>query len=204
MSEFQQPAPDYRLSETMVGDSMKRIALRELGTAELWVDLVMLNELRPPYIVDDEARRGAGVLVAGDLIKVPAATSTVSSAATPDEVFGRDVAVVGGVLQFDSGDLAVNTGEQNFLQALRHRIQVRKRELAFHPTYGNFAPMLIGRGNGPTVGRLAAFYVRSAILEDPRVADVLRCTAQISGDTVLVSADVQPISGRVLNLNTVI
>lgn len=204
MAMFERPMPAYRLADTLRGDTMQRIAVREMGSATDWVELVLLNALRPPYIVDDELARVAGVLVAGDPIKIPAATSITTADATPDAVFGRDLKVERGRLRVENGDLAINNGRENFLQALRHRLTVVKRDLAHHPEYGNFAPRLVGRGAGPITSDLAAFYVRSALLEDPRVADVPRCVATVQGDSILVDADVVPISGRVTNLNMVL
>lgn len=202
MDIFEREAPNVRLAETRRGDTLRRIALRELGTAEQWIELALVNALRPPYIVDEELDRADGVLVAGDAIKIPAASSSVSADANPDEVFGRDVLLLRGQLQIDAGDLAVHGGLDNFLQALRNRLTVKKRELGYHPTYGNFADWLRGRGNGPAITNLAAFYMKSALLEEPRVAEVSRCIVTVDGDVLRIDADVVPVAGRVINFTT--
>ena len=44
----QRPAPNIRHAEVHHGDTLQRISLRELGDASRWVELVLLNELRPP------------------------------------------------------------------------------------------------------------------------------------------------------------
>lgn len=193
--------PSFRYAATQRGDTMRRISLRELGTAELWVELALLNSLRPPYIVDESANAGPGVLLAGEPIRIPASGSYASVADSPAEVFGVDALLVKGKLQGSGGDLELVSGEANFLQAIRHRLKVIKRELGYHPDYGNFAPRLIGRGNGPAVGSLAAFYVRSAIREDPRVAEVPRCVATMEGEVLRVDADIVPITGKLINLS---
>lgn len=204
MALFEREMPNFRVADIRYGDSMRRISLRELGSADQWVELVLLNGLRPPYIVNDEADRAAGVLVAGDPIRIPAATAYVDAATNPDEVFGRDVMLQGGKLVIEDGALALQSGLANYLQALRRRLTVTKRELGFHPEYGNFAANLKGRGNGPAVASLAAFYVRSALLEDVRTAQVPRCEASFDGDVLRVDADVVPISGRLINFSTVV
>lgn len=197
--------PNFRHAETRRGDTLKRIALRELGHADQWVELALLNGLRPPYLVDDEENRTAGVLVAGDLIKIPSAMAMADAETNPEQLFGRDLAVFNKLLQADDhGDLALVGGVANLKQALLHRLLVRKRELAFHPAYGNFAAQLIGRANGPTGGSLAAFYMRSAMLEEPRVKEVPRSEARIEGDAIRVDADVAPISGRPFKFSEVI
>lgn len=204
MPTFEKQAPSVRLSEVRFGDDLRRIALRELGTAAVWADLAILNGLRPPYIVKTEAERAEGVLVAGDLIKIPAANAFVSASADPDGVFGRDIRISAGQLQSAGGDLALVAGMDNLMQALKTRVDVAKRELAYHPEFGNYAPQLKGRKLGPAVAQLAALYVRSALLEDPRVGTVPECVATVVGDALHVDAKVVPISGRPLNFSTVI
>jgi hypothetical protein len=201
---FERESPSYRVADTRRGDSLRRIALRELGHAGRWVELALLNGLRPPYLVDDEDGRADGVLVAGDGIRVPAASAVVDAGVNPDEVFGRDIKLEGGRLLAEGGDLVLEGGLDNYLQALRHRLQVTKRELGFHPEYGNFAPGLKGRKNGPAVASLAAFYVRSALLEDERTAEVPRCVASMVGDVLSVDADVVPVAGRMINFTTAV
>jgi hypothetical protein len=143
------------------------------------------------------------VLVAGDLIKVPSQSAYVSADADPDGVFGRDLLVDQGRLAVDGGDLALVGGMDNLLQALKTRVQVIKRELAYHPEYGNYAPHLKGGKLNPAVASLAAMYARSSLLEDSRVASAT-CTATIEGTALRISAQVVPISGRPLNFSTVL
>jgi len=70
-------AQGFRSVELRRGDTLQRVALRELGDAARWVDIALLNSLRPPYVVDDGADAGDGVAYAGMsiLIPVPAASS---------------------------------------------------------------------------------------------------------------------------------
>lgn len=201
---FEKEAPSVRLSEVRHGDNLRRIALRELGTAALWVQLALLNGLRPPYVVQSEAERADGLLVAGDMIKVPAPDAYVSADADPEGVFGRDLRITGGQLVADGGDLAIIGGMDNLMQALKNRVSVAKRELAYHPEYGNYAHQLKGGKLGPAIASLVALYVKSSLLEDSRVASVASCVATVEGDALRVDAKVVPISGRLLNFSTVI
>lgn len=204
MATFDRELTGFRIVETIRGDSLKRLSLRELGDASLWVEIALFNDLRSPYLVDSEADRAAGVAVAGDSLRVPAPVSMATTSANPELVFGRDLAAINGFLEVIDGDMALVSGGDNFLQALRHRLKVVKRELCFHPEYGCWVARLIGRVTGPTAGNLAAFYVRSAILEDDRVQSVPRCTSRIDGDVIYVDADVVPIFGRQINISMVI
>lgn len=194
-------APNVRYAEIRYGDDLRRIALRELGTASKWLDLVVLNSLRPPYIAETAA---LGVLAYGDQIKIPAPASAVSAAADPSYVYGVDVLVNHKRLTVENGDFAIASGVANFSQALSHRVVVEKRELAYHPSYGCHVRSLLGRVNGPSAGQLAAFYVKSSLLEDSRVSAVLSCVADVVGEQILVTANVQPISGKPVELKLVV
>ena len=194
-------APNVRYAEIHYGDSIKRIALRELGDASKWVSLVILNELKPPYIAEAAS---AGVLGYGDLIKIPSSAAYADANSDPVAVFGADILLRGKKLVVEDGDLAVVAGIKNFSQALALHVDVDKRELAFHPEFGCFVRSIIGAINGPTAGQMAAFYVKSAMLEDARVDSVLSCTASVLGDQISVNAVVQAISGKPVNLDMVI
>lgn len=194
-------APNVRYAEIHHGDTIKRIALRELGDASKWVSLVILNELKPPYIAETAS---AGVLGFGDAVKIPSSSSYVDSNTNPVAVFGADVLLDRGKLRVDGGDLSVVSGIKNFTQAMALHIDVRKRELAFHPEFGCFIRSVVGNVNGPTAGQLAALYVKSALLEDSRVDSVPSCTASVLGDQISVSAVVQPISGKPIDFKMVI
>lgn len=204
LSNFLKAAPSVRLAEVRFGDDLRRVALRELGTAAEWASLAVLNGLRPPYIVQTEAERASGLLVAGDLIKIPAPDTFISADTDPDGVFGRDLLNRDGQLVADGGDLAVAAGMANLLQALTTRITVSRRELAFHPNFGSYAPQLKGGKLTPAVAALAAMYAKSSLLEDDRVAQVPSCVATVVGDKLQIDAKVVPISGRPLNISTVI
>lgn len=200
---FTREAPGVRLAETRHGDTLQRIALRELGDAGRWVELAELNGLRPPYITDAALVR-AGVLAYGASIKIPAPASIISASAEPRTVYGADLRLAHGALGAQFGDLELLEGVPNLVQALRHRIVVGKRELGFHPEYGCHVRTLIGASNGPVSARLAAFYVRSALLEDERVAEVPTCIAEVIGDQIRVTATAVPISGAPADIVVVV
>lgn len=62
------PRPDFvREVRIQNNDILERIAQREYGDASRWVDLVVINNLKPPYISPDG---GDGVLKPGQNILV--------------------------------------------------------------------------------------------------------------------------------------
>lgn len=196
------PKPPVRYAEIQFGDTLQAIALRELGDASGWLDLIVLNGLRPPYIAE---RADAGVLAYGDVIQLPAGVSTISANVDPAALYGTDVVVApDGSLPVLAGDFELVSGVPNLRAALARRVIVEKRELRFHPEFGCYVRKLIGHVNGPTAGQLAAFYVKSALLEDTRVSSVPSCVAEVVGDQIRVNATVLPITGKQTDLQVLI
>lgn len=203
MSEFERQLPSYRLAEIHHGDDLQAIAAREMGDANRWPELVWLNALTHPYITTDERRAGPGVLLVGSFIKVPAPAGVWTDDAERGQVYERDCAMANRMLGVDAGgDLAVVAGADNLRQQLQHRLDTPRGQARRHPEYGNMAPRLKGRVNGPTAGLLAAEYVKSALLADYRVSRVDHSTAQVQGDAILVTARAVPIEGGVVDLVT--
>ena len=200
MSVFDLNLEGWRYAETLFGDTLQRVALRELGDASRWAELAWINDLIPPYLTDDPTQSGAQVLLNGGALIIPSATQ-VTTATDPALVFESDCALTDGLLSIDdSGDIAVVSGEANLRQQLRNRVGTRNGGLMFHPDYGCLVRRLIGGLTGRKSGLLAAHYVRLSLSQDYRVQDVLSCTAEVVGDRISVTARVQPISGRPIDL----
>lgn len=192
--------PNVRFVEIQFGDNLRSIALRELGDAARWIELATLNELRPPYI---DVADGPGVLAYGSKLMVPA-PSIIPADTDPASLYGIDIAVSQRQLEAVDGDFAIVAGLPNLAQALTHHVIVEKRELAFHPSFGCYVRALLGGENSPTTNLLAAFYVKSALLEDERVAEVVECTAEALGDQISIRAVVVPITGKPVELRIVV
>jgi phage baseplate assembly protein W len=102
-------------------------------------------------------------------------------------LFGDDLELYGRNETFDlrpngAGDLGLAHGNENIVQALTLRLRVRRGELAplGWPAYGSRLHELVGE---PNIGRIHArlmAYARSAIEEDPRVAEVSAISASPS------------------------
>lgn len=206
MSEFTKQLTGKRLVQTVHGDTLPAIAARELQDASRWVELANINALVPPYITDDIAQAGNGVLLSGGVIAVPAQANANDFEGTdPDSVYLVDCALTDGRLTVtSSGDIAVFSGKNNLAQALISKVVTDKSELMFHLDYGCFARRLLGEGNNPTTRILAAQYIKAALLTDPRVESVQSVTATTDGDSISAVAVVQPIIGQSIKINMVV
>ncbi|WOL24231.1 hypothetical protein fHeYen801_021 [Yersinia phage fHe-Yen8-01] len=200
-NEFEQPMPTYRLAETHHSDDLEKVATRELGDANRWIELVWLNSLVFPYLTDDETQATDGVLLTGSLIRVPAPAGLYSDKTDYDQIFERDVKMNNRRMQAENGDLAIVSGIPNLSQQLNHRIRTPMGQLVRHPQYGCRVFSLFGKVTGPLKTILAAEYVKVAIKGDYRVARVDSVKATTNGDATSVRADLQAIAGAALDLS---
>lgn len=188
-----------RQAETRRGDTLQRIAARELDDAALWYRLVAINGLVAPYITDDAALAGEQVLLAGrDLLLVPSAASAPRPTVDPERTFGRDIRADRGRLGVNNGDLAVIVGYDNLTQALRLALGTDVGQRLFHPRYGCALRQIIGGKATPALLQIAAAFAARTLLADARVADARGVAARASGDTVAVTGTAIAISGVAL------
>lgn len=201
MSEFTREQPNVKLVQTHRNDDLQAIAARELGDANRWPELVWLNDLRPPFITTDESEAGPGVLLAGEIIRIPAPAGTWINDQARGQVFERDCALPGGSLQAaPNGDLLLITGADNLTQQLRHRVDTPRGQLRRHPEYGCLLWRLLGRVNGPTAGALGAEYVKAVLTAEYRINRVLEASARVTGDAVYITARAEAIDGQIIDI----
>lgn len=193
MSQFDTPLNGFRFARINHGDTLQKIALRELGDASLWANLVYLNDLVPPYITDNPALASSQVLLSGSMMMLPAASQQIAT--DPKLIYGVDCQLNGGDLVADNGDFALVAGEDNLKQALGNLLVTEPGEAMFYPRYGCKSKSLIGQKNMPMVAMLAAQFAKEALQSDPRVKTVATVTATVAGDALQVDAVVNPVTG---------
>jgi phage baseplate assembly protein W len=196
MSDINRPLRGFRLVQIQNGDTLQKIAAREVGDANVWRDLININKLTYPYLTGDPTAASATVKMYGQMIAVPAASVQISSELDPDLVFKTDIDLTGGNLSDNgAGDLLTISGVANYKQAISNRLATEQKELIFHLAYGCALRALLGTVNGPTAATLAAQYVKAAVQADPRTASVKSSTATVVGDALVVNAVAIPVNG---------
>lgn len=195
--------PPYRLAQTHYGDTLARVAARELNDANRWPELVWLNNLIDPYLTDDASLVSSSVLLNGSLIRVPSPQGQPAEYDDLYEVFERDVKLVNRRLVDDgNGDFLVAEGKDNLKQQLEHRIATPRGQLVRHSDYGCLIWELQGAAAGPVADKLGAQYVKSALEADYRVSKVSSVSATTTGDVTKIVANAMAISGETIGINT--
>lgn len=93
-----------------------------------------------------------------------------------------------------SGGLASVSGLDNLIQAITLRSRCPIGEHPFHRTYGMPAP--VGRPAIDSVFVLSAFFARRSLLSDPRISKVRNIHFDQVGDTLMMSAEIQPAGSQ--------
>lgn len=194
--------PSFRLAETHAGDTLQRVAAREMGDANRWPELVWLNNLTAPYLTDDAAASSDKVLLTGSLIRIPAPTGVQTDSTERAQVYERDCLMVKRRLVDDgNGDIAVAAGVDNLTQQLKHRIVTPRGQATRHPEYGCLVWLLQGKVAGPTASLLGAQYVKSAVEADYRVSSVTSAVAEVRGDVTDIRVQAEAIAGGKVDIS---
>lgn len=199
MNVFEKVVPGTRLAATRRGDTLWSVALRELGDAQRWHELIWINGLKPPYLTDDPNSVTAHVQLTGTSLRIPDAAPALTVTAT--EVFGIDLDLTKGHLHLLDGDLKTLAGVPNLVQALRHAINTEIGEVRFHPDYGCGVHRLLGAQATPDTLQLARALVYRAVGADARIDQVLSATADLSGDSLTVDLSAMTVTGETIHVS---
>jgi phage baseplate assembly protein W len=197
---FSKPLTGYRFVDTLRGDTLQKVAARELGDAGQWGNLISYNNLVPPYLTDDPTQVKEGVLLTGSQILVPAGAPVVSTTTDPKLVYQVDALLKNGLLQVENGDFATVSGIQNLAQALKNNVETPQGALLWHTSYGSLCRRINGAINGPTQAQLVEAYAIASLETDERVQEVDKAIATISGDSISLQLEVIPVVGRPIQL----
>ena len=191
------------MARTLRGDTLQRIADRELGDAGRWYDLIDFNGLLPPYIVDDAADVGPHVLLAGDSLRIPTNSTAIVQDEASDDLFGADVRLNNGRITVSDGDIGMISGIDNLSQALRHVVVTEPGELLYHPRYGCGTRPFIGSSNSKANGIIAGSLVKRAVKSDRRISSVQSATVESAGDALKITIKAEAINAMPVTVEAV-
>lgn len=188
------------------GDTLQGIASREMGAADLWLDLADANPaLRAPYI---SVAGLPGTVAPGDILFVPTiggegdsvrANGPALAQSGEDALLGVDFALDDeGEWSADpargSTDVRTVGGLENYTQAIEKiRLRTQIGGNLIYPHVGILAP--IGRAAGVHTPEAVAVSVRAAIGQDPRTEEIEAISLTSQGDGLSVQVEFRPIGG---------
>lgn len=202
-----------RVSTDYVHDyeDIRSVARRLTGDARRWQDLVVINDLRAPYI---SVEGGDRVLRPGDQIMYPSRAGNASGQLTTEvnpstaeqenaaesqtneliRAYGRDLGLTsspGGIELADfainnRGDLSTIVGIPNVEQAVRVKFATEQGELPVHPFFGALFPI----GSKAVIASFNEYRINAiaTIRSDARIESIESLQFNVVGDTLTVSA----------------
>lgn len=133
------------------GETLERIAQRELGDSNRWGEIAEVNNLKPPYIIDDPSDTRSNVVKPGDKLLVPTPIQdgfsqvpnapeikTTRGFNELEKSLGSDLKLTS---DFDlsltsSGDLEIVSGADNMAQAVLLKLSYEPGEVIRYPEMG--------------------------------------------------------------------
>ncbi|NBW98517.1 hypothetical protein EBR03_02980 [bacterium] len=186
-------------------DTVQTLAARELGDPDKFREIVLLNNLKPPYI---SPLGGAGVLKPGDKILIPQLKPTLATSGVAQNVeyqitkfLTQSEKNLGVDLRIDEnndlvfanfGDFDLYAGIDNIAQAILIRLGLEPGSLKRHPELG--VGLEIGR-KVKNVGEIRN-RITNTLVQDPRIDSVPYLNVQQEGNATLINMIV-----KIRNLN---
>ena len=197
---------NFAVDKVHIGESIKGAARRLLGDPGRYKTLILLNNLKAPFI---SIAGGADVLRPGDDILYPIEGSSGpgpeivninavredAAISVAEQVFGKDIRLkstkVGEAQLTDfvvnqSGDLDGIIGIPNVEQALKLKFSTERGQLTTHPKFGAAFP--IGRKISTTSFNTFRIQVQSTLFSDPRVENIEFIDFVTQGDVLTVTS----------------
>lgn len=188
----------FRKHTVQYGDTLQSIAQYYFNDVSAWIELIEYNNLKYPYIVDDEddkMKDSSHLVTIGDTLIIPTEEnlsdvvlqdiSSKDREALLELSFGRDLNMTSDERYFNAlgtsdeilafsgntGDLDTVRGITNVKQQLQTRLLTPRGALMLHPDYGSDLHNLFG-SNIPEQAVLIELEVSRTLLSDSRVQAV--------------------------------
>jgi hypothetical protein len=189
-------------------DDLRSIAARELKNPTLWVEIALVNNLMPPYIVtQQEKAANTNTVCPGDRLFLPTNNAesesnyyrsrNLVSVDYQAYIYGIDIDTTDGQLSLvnstDGVDFLITKGISNVLQAVNNKFYCNRGSLMYHLGYGTLIRKHIGKPSDRGEIIMTEAEASKTIMQDSRVSKILSLSAvadQSSPNWVQITANV--------------
>ncbi len=194
--------PTVKQVKLNAGQTLERLALQELGDSSRWGEIAEVNNLKPPYITQDQSSTLEGVLKPGSivLIPVPALSGFTDLPQGAENKLTKGMSELEKSLGVDfkldknkdltignSGDLELIAGADNLGQGILLKLSYEPGELMKYPQIG--AGIVVGR-KFPTLDSIRDGIV-STLLQDSRIERVSDLSLRRENSALSVSFNIK-------------
>lgn len=212
----------YRKYLIKQGDTIQNVAFIMLNDIDRWTDIVTLNDLEYPYIVqtnEDRINNPEHLRTVGDTLLIPNDSANIIDIEKRnltlankgkiandyyDMTMGMDLYLdvsdgnrkefIGQLVNDNKNDIAVVKGIDNLRQSLILRLLTRKGTLYRHPEYGSTIPNILGELIKETTLQDAVTEFKRCITTDERVSKVSVTESEVTGNSIYIEAEISPLS----------
>lgn len=174
------------------GESLERLARRELGDADKALLIMEFNDLSPSDIfAEDWNGRSLNIPYTETVDTERLQNNFVLDSQRGIKVLGRDLT---NDLEADNGDLVLTQYTANLFQSLDNVIQTPTGAIPEEPEYGSNILQLENGAVPQIAGEMISIEVQRAIMTNPRISAVSGVTARRDQDTIRVKYQVTAVN----------
>jgi len=178
---------------------LERLALEELGDVTRWVEISELNDLKPPYVIQDQSDIRVNTVRPGEkiLIPQPIRDGFGNAPVVKENKLNKDLNSVERNLGIDvkltpdfdfalsnRGDFDIVKGVENAAQAVILKLSIERGELLEHPTIG--MGLLPGTKGPVTIGAFKINLIET-LTSDSRFEAVEKLEVRRNGPEIRIN-----------------
>lgn len=165
------------------GDTLERLAQRELGNSSRWGEIVEVNNLKPPYISEDFSNKSDNIIKPGDTILIPiplqngfsqvidiSESDLTKNLSEFERSLGTDLKLTSDMdlALTRSGDIELVAGTNNMAQAVILKLGYEPGEVIKYPQLG------VGIRPGVKFPNIEDIYdeLVNSLLQDSRIQSI--------------------------------
>jgi len=176
--------------------TLEQLAIQFLGDPNRWIDIVLVNNLKPPYIDEDSTTKK--VKKPGDRILIPSTEASLqllspvvgenrlnSRFTETEKQMGIDFQLnaANDIVVGSNNDIVLITGGDNLKQGIKTKFSLDKGDLLYH---GNIGIGLVV-GEKLLAANEVVDLIKETVLQDDRVGDIKDFSVTVEGGLIIIN-----------------